>query len=86
MKDTIRMLKMICRLARRGAWIGVRRFIFMLFYGLTHRHCKRCAALKGINAHQFCYPCRYDNFMAALADVDDEDDEDVRLERRGMEE
>jgi hypothetical protein len=53
LKDICHSLKMISTLVRRRAWKGVRRFSYALAYGMTHRKCKRCQKVKGLNAHSF---------------------------------
>jgi hypothetical protein len=66
LKDIRRSLKMISTLVRRGAWKGVRRFSYALAYGMTHRKCKRCQKVKGLNAHSFCYECQWTNLKRSL--------------------
>jgi uncharacterized OB-fold protein len=61
-----RKLSMIVRLARRGAWYGAWRFSKALAYGLTHRKCRQCGAVKGFSAHSRCSHCHYRNLMKAL--------------------
>jgi hypothetical protein len=73
------MVRMIFRLARRGAWVGVRRVAGVLIYGLTHRRCKRCRKVKGLNAHSLCYQCQWENFTRCMAeDVEDATDREER--------
>jgi hypothetical protein len=72
MKDFWRRIRVIWSLARRGAWIGVRRFSVVMLYGLTHRRCKRCRTVKGLNVHSLCYPCQYQNFVTALNEMDED--------------
>lgn len=67
-KNFRRKIGMIWRLARRGAWSGVRMFSGALVYGLTHRRCKQCGVVKGFNADCRCCSCQYKNLMIALSD------------------
>ena len=75
MKETVRKLKMIFKLARRGAWYGVWMFSKTLIYALSHRRCRQCGAVKGFNSNSRCFDCQYSNLMRALETevvVDDE--------------
>lgn len=76
MKTFRRKLGMILRLARRGAWKGVRRFSAELLWALTHRHCRQCGAKKQWPDSR-CATCQWNNLLRALDEVDEEDgDED----------
>ena len=44
------------------AWLIVRS----AFYGMTHRTCRQCGKLKGLNTHANCYSCQYANFVKAM--------------------
>jgi hypothetical protein len=71
-KEFRRRIRMVFRLARRGAWLGVWKFSASLVYGLTHRRCKQCGTIKGLNVNCRCYSCQYTNLMLAISEEFDD--------------
>lgn len=44
------------------AWIT----ICVVAYGLTHRHCRKCGYLKGLNSDALCAECMMRNLVEGL--------------------
>lgn len=38
----------------------------IMAYGLTHRRCRECRAVKGLTLHPFCERCQFRNIEAGL--------------------
>lgn len=66
MKELWRRIKMLRRLARRGAWYGVGRFSGTWVWGWTHTHCRRCHGPKRRMYSPMCHQCQMKNFIEAI--------------------
>ncbi len=68
----MKRLKMLWRLARRGAWDGVGRFSGAWLWGLTHTRCRKCGGPKKRECCPVCARCGMENLLRSLAEEPEE--------------